>query len=240
METAHKNYIFEQEENLDQENNDASQNMRGDNTREALVQTAMQIFARDGYDAASTRNIANEAGVNQALISYHFRTKFGLYIAVFEHIVKIMQTRLGPKLEILRQLINQNNIDNEIIINALMAFSDNAIEILVSDEMTNKAKLILREQQSPTAAFDIVYRGFMEPLLNTLMTLIERLRPDLEGEELRLCVISFFGQVIAMRAARSAIMRFMNWQIIEQEETQKIKTQIRENFKTLIKYGGLA
>ena len=39
---------------------------RGDQTREALVAAAMDIFGRDGFHAASTRAIARAAGANQA------------------------------------------------------------------------------------------------------------------------------------------------------------------------------
>ncbi|HET6470821.1 MAG TPA: TetR family transcriptional regulator, partial [Pseudomonadales bacterium] len=41
---------------------------RGDQTREALIDAAIEIFGRDGFRAASTRSIADAAGVNQALI----------------------------------------------------------------------------------------------------------------------------------------------------------------------------
>ena len=54
---------------------------RGDITREAFIQAAIEIFGRDGFHAASTRAIAERAGANQALIGYHFRGKLGLYKA---------------------------------------------------------------------------------------------------------------------------------------------------------------
>ncbi len=223
MKSKPKTYEFD-------ENNIAT---RGEATREILLKTAMAIFARDGFDAASTRAIADEAGVNQALISYHFRTKRGLYCAVFEHIVVMVKAILGEKMEVLSRLIEDHTNDEQVIMSALFAFSDTSIDMLVSNEMTDKAKLILREQQSPTEAFDIVYNGFMFPVMNQLTTLVERLRPDLEGEKLKLLVTTMFTQVIALRAARSTIMRFMGWDSFSNDEVQKLKMQIRENFQKL-------
>lgn len=68
---------------------------RGDATREALISAAIAVFSRDGFHDASTRAIAEPAGVQHALIGYHFPGKEGLYLAAFEHIAQLVG-RLGP------------------------------------------------------------------------------------------------------------------------------------------------
>src|SRR5690606_39441765 len=70
--------------------------VRGEGTRAALIEAATRVFGRDGFHAATTKAIAREAGANQALISYHFGGKEGLYTAVVEHIVESMGARIGP------------------------------------------------------------------------------------------------------------------------------------------------
>jgi len=50
-------------------------------TRSALLGAAVEIFARDGFDGATVGAIAGRAGVNRAMISYHFGGKRGLYAA---------------------------------------------------------------------------------------------------------------------------------------------------------------
>lgn len=52
--------------------------------KEIILQTAEKLFSELGYDGASTRSIANEAGVNMAMLNYYFGSKEGLYKAVFE------------------------------------------------------------------------------------------------------------------------------------------------------------
>lgn len=56
--------------------------MRGSLTRDRLLRAATEIFFRDGYRAASTRDICLAAQVNPAAIHYHFTDKAGLYRAV--------------------------------------------------------------------------------------------------------------------------------------------------------------
>ena len=56
---------------------------RGNASRDALIRAGLRVFSRIGFDAARTRDIAVEAGVNQALIAYHFGGKRGLYLAIF-------------------------------------------------------------------------------------------------------------------------------------------------------------
>lgn len=62
----------------------------GSDGKMKLLETAMRLFAADGYAAVSIRRIAEESGVNSALISYHFKGKEGLYRAVIENHVHLM------------------------------------------------------------------------------------------------------------------------------------------------------
>jgi AcrR family transcriptional regulator len=51
------------------------------NTRQLLLAAARRRFARDGYTAATVRDIATDAGVNVALINRYFVSKEGLFEA---------------------------------------------------------------------------------------------------------------------------------------------------------------
>jgi AcrR family transcriptional regulator len=49
-----------------------------------ILETAERLFAAKGFDGTSVRDIADEAGVNAAMISYYFRSKEKLMEALFE------------------------------------------------------------------------------------------------------------------------------------------------------------
>ncbi len=54
------------------------------NRRSDLLEAAAACFSRDGFDAASMRAIADEAGMRTASIYYHFNGKDDLLVAVHE------------------------------------------------------------------------------------------------------------------------------------------------------------
>jgi AcrR family transcriptional regulator len=55
-------------------------------TREKVIQAAIDCIYRDGFHAAHTNRIAEEAGVSWGVLQYHFGDKDGLLQAVIDHI----------------------------------------------------------------------------------------------------------------------------------------------------------
>jgi len=53
-------------------------------TKQALLAAGVQVFADRGYDAATTREVAQAAGVNEQLIQRYFGGKGGLLLAIIE------------------------------------------------------------------------------------------------------------------------------------------------------------
>ncbi|MDR2037385.1 MAG: TetR/AcrR family transcriptional regulator [Bacteroidales bacterium] len=59
-------------------------------TEEKIKQAARKIFHQKGYAAARTRDIAEEAGINLALLNYYFRSKEKLFEMVMAESLKEM------------------------------------------------------------------------------------------------------------------------------------------------------
>ena len=55
--------------------------------REAMLDAAVLIFSRDGYDGGKTLEIAREAGVSEATLFKYFGSKHGLLSALSERII---------------------------------------------------------------------------------------------------------------------------------------------------------
>ncbi len=47
-------------------------------TRDKILQSAWKLFAEEGFEAVSVRDVTNHADVNLASVSYHFGSKSGL------------------------------------------------------------------------------------------------------------------------------------------------------------------
>ena len=57
-------------------------------TEEKILEAARQVFYRKGMDGARMQEIADEAGINKALLHYYFRSKEKLFEAVFQEVIK--------------------------------------------------------------------------------------------------------------------------------------------------------
>lgn len=217
-------------------NHDLPSLRRGDSTRDALIAAAITVFSRDGFHAASTRAIALEAGANQALIGYHFGGKQGLYHAVFEFITAKMTSRMSPLVTEIMGLLTTDGpavATREQLTDALLRVTDAMAALLASEHSADWAQLILREQQRPTSAFELIYSAFMVRVLGVLSALIHRIRG---GEEIdaRLLATTVLGQVLVFRAAREGVTRFIGWDDIAEGELKAIQKQVRLNVRTLL------
>ena len=59
-----------------------------DERRSAIIAAAIRVLAREGIAEATTRKIATEAGVNQAMLGYYFGSKDDLLLAVLQEMMR--------------------------------------------------------------------------------------------------------------------------------------------------------
>jgi len=71
---------------------------RGLDTRARIVEAALAAFADLGFDGATTRDIAERAGVNQGLITYHFAGKLALWQAAVDAIFARLRDHFAARL----------------------------------------------------------------------------------------------------------------------------------------------
>ena len=57
----------------------------GRDVRTRLLAAARELFARRGFDAVSTRELARAAGATPAMVHYYFGDKHGLFRALWFH-----------------------------------------------------------------------------------------------------------------------------------------------------------
>jgi AcrR family transcriptional regulator len=62
-------------------------------TRNALLEGARRIFARDGYEATTNRSIAAEVGITTGAIYHYFPSKAELYAAVYAQVQDVVYDR---------------------------------------------------------------------------------------------------------------------------------------------------
>lgn len=207
-----------------------SPDARGEATREALLEAGLELFGRLGYHAASNRALAESAGVNQALIGYHFGGKRGLYLAVFERIAGGLAARLGPVVRELEARLADEGAHRAARLEALTRVVDRLVELFAAPETGAWAMLIVREQQHPGEAFDLLWKRAISVVLDALTRALETLSdPPAARGEARLLAITLVGQALVFRVARAAALRHLGWEDFGPTELDSIQRRIHRN-----------
>jgi len=150
-------------------------------TRDKILKAADSMFGELGFEAASTRQIAELSGVNKALIHYHFRTKDELWGAVLDRYYE----RLGA---LLREPL-QSEGDLRQRLGRLL---DTYVDFLA--ENRSFSNMVQREVAGGRHVERI--RAHMAPLFELGGALLEQAFPTgapLGGPHL---LISFYGMVV--------------------------------------------
>jgi TetR/AcrR family transcriptional regulator len=64
------------------------------NTEQTILDAAKRIFVRKGFAVAKMEDIAQEAGINRALLNYYFRSKDRLFDKIHEEIEDMMFAKM--------------------------------------------------------------------------------------------------------------------------------------------------
>lgn len=205
---------------------------RGAETRAQLIEAALEVIGRLGYEGASTREIAKAANANLAAIVYHFGGKEALHLAVAEHVAASIMAKVGPALAAAAS--EQAVASRE----AARAALDNMIETMVevilgSAEADRWARFIVREQMQPTAAFEVIYR-FLGGAVGTASRLIAVILGQPENEELRARTFTLMGQILVFRVAQELVLRRMEWRTLGDRERALIKRVVLQNLDRIL------
>ncbi|MEO6229592.1 MAG: TetR family transcriptional regulator [Ferruginibacter sp.] len=108
-----------------------------------IIETAERLFASDGFDGTSVRDIADAAGVNVAMISYYFGSKEKLMEALFELRVGTIKIRVESliKDETLTPIQKVNMLIDEHIDRVMR--KQQFYKIMLCAQVTNKNPAII-------------------------------------------------------------------------------------------------
>ncbi|MEU7302217.1 TetR/AcrR family transcriptional regulator [Streptomyces sp. NPDC007189] len=67
---------------------DGTKQQRRGNTRQRIQDIALELFAEQGYEKTSLREIAEHLDVTKAALYYHFKTKEEIIVSVFEDLTQ--------------------------------------------------------------------------------------------------------------------------------------------------------
>jgi AcrR family transcriptional regulator len=203
-------------------------------TRQALIRAGLDLFGRNGFDATSTREIAQAAKVNSAGIAYHFGGKDGLRQACAEVIVaRIQAVLVGGATSV---AIAVDPVDRDMAAEQLLSLVDRMVAFLTTaPESELIARFVVREMLTPSPAFETIYGGLFEPVHRRVCQVwaaATGMAP--EAPATRLAVFAAIGQVVYFRIARPAVTRRMGWDGVGPDEARAIAETIRRSVRASI------
>jgi AcrR family transcriptional regulator len=191
-----------------------------------LLDTAIDQFGRLGFEGASTRDIARASGTAMSSITYHFGGKQGLYLAAADHIAAAIRNLQG---ELVARAVAAGRESREAATEALATILDGLAQMMLRPETEAWSRFIIREQQFPTEAFDLLFSRAMKPVLDAFIELIGRARPDLPHRETVAMAILVVGQAMVLRAGRAAVCRALEVDQIDDQTAMLLRARLRAN-----------
>lgn len=205
-----------------------------------LIEAAAEIFGTFNLEGATTRQLAERAGVNQAAIPYYFGGKEGLYLATIEHFFSVHAPKIQSVVVEIQSRLASGKIERVEALDLLRRLLEQMLEILLRQQ-TNRSfgRIIIREQMQPTKAFDLIYDRVIRPVHETISVLLAMVlgrQPNDRVVILRAQMI--VGQVLIFLSGRETIRRRLNLTGYTDEEFAEIKAALDDQLDLLLQKPG--
>ena len=210
---------------------------RGEETRARILEAALELFATSGFEGASTRTIAEQAGVNLPAIQYYFGSKEGLYRAVVEEFSQQMQAGVTPIGERIRTGLANGQASRRKLIDLLCDMLDIVIALILDDSVPNREsrqKFFARMEVEPNAAFDALQAEMIHHVCQPMCEIIGRLidRPPTD-EKVLLHSMTLIGQ--AKIFCGWGTNRVLHWDTMSEERIRAAQLIVRQHIQAIFR-----
>jgi AcrR family transcriptional regulator len=154
-------------------------------TRESLLSSAVAVFARKGYHAATIAEICQSAKANIAAVNYHFGDKETLYKEAWRKAFHQSLEKFAPD-----GGVKPNAPAGEQFCGRIRALLKR-----FSDPKNYAFEMMQKEMANPTGLLHDVLRESLEPLRQDFSGIVRRLLGPRCGEkQISLCMMSVYSQ----------------------------------------------
>lgn len=156
--------------------------MPGEATRTKILDAAERLFADHGYDGVSLRQITTQAGVQLAMVNYHFGSKTGLWERVFERRTAVLSER---RLAMLAEAEADAAGGRPTVEALITAFVQPLLEISMGGDpgWKNYARLIAQVANSGASPSLTTIIDQFDPIARRFIAAFQKALPDRSEEE---------------------------------------------------------
>lgn len=201
---------------------------RGDEKRLKIIEAALRRFGEDGYERASTRQIAQDAGVNPPALQYYFGGKEGLHLACAEYLAEAFSSQMQDAYQ---RAGDVDLHDPQATLGALCdimdALADSLFETIETDGWS---RFIARGQgeEGESAAYRLLRKTAGDELHQHCSRLIAAV-VGLPASDPRtiLCTITLLGQLVVFHLTRKSALERLGWPDLRGPRLQMLKDMLR-------------
>ena len=208
---------------------------RGDEKQARIIQAALRRFGEDGYEGASTRQIAADAGVNPPALQYYFNGKEGLYLACGEYLADCFG-RAMHDVYLQAATVAAGDRDGALgsLCDIMDAIADFLFETAERDGWSRfMARLQNKDGQGPTnQALSETLEDELYAHCTRLVGLIVGQPPS--GIVTRLRTTAIMGQLTAFHLGRDAALKRVGWPDLSGPRLRQLKDTLRSQTKALL------
>lgn len=219
---------------------------RGEETRARIIEAAVVVFGERGYDGASTRDIANAAGVNAPAIQYYFDGKEGVYLECVEHLIKLLWRKMAPTVEAAESALAEDGANDQGLIEASLGILGAVVSTIQDSPQTTAWRAFLDRHQAglcPESATMAFEERFKVRIANLIRLLIARLAGlAVDDERTVIHSMALFTQGLAFRVQKPKLLSALNWTEVNQKEMELVREvvlmQARFTLEGLVRHRG--
>jgi AcrR family transcriptional regulator len=207
---------------------------RGDAKRLKIVEAALRRFGEDGFERASTRQIALDAGVNPPALQYYFDGKEGLHLACAEYLAE----RLSAAMQHAYRRAENVGTDRAEALDALCDIMDTLADFLFeTSEADGWSGFMARGQGEDGKA--PAYEALRQTVRDELDEHCNRLVGVITGApasepRTRVRSLALMAQLKAFSYGRAGVLERLGWPDIRGPRLQMVKEILREQTRAAL------
>lgn len=146
-------------------------------TEEKIIAAARKLFIQKGFSATRTRDIAEEAGINLALLNYYFRSKQNLFQIIIEEKFDTLFGLIGPILSD-KEVSLEEKISTLVASYTQMLLENEDLPLFVLSEIKSNEFILEKVKQNaellsqPVIENQLKERGFTISSFNFIMNVM--------------------------------------------------------------------
>jgi AcrR family transcriptional regulator len=193
-----------------------------------IMEAAEKLFAEQGFAGTSVRDIAEEAGVNLAMISYYFGSKEKLMESLFRHRSENVKMQL-------ESMLNNRELDSMQKVYWLI---DNYIDRIMKQQCFHK--ILMREQMvnMDSNVSDLIHqmKKTNQALTRQLITEGQKRGEFKKNVDIPLLMATLVGTTSHLVTTQHYYRELNNMQAMPDEEFHKhLKKKLSHHLKTIFK-----